>query len=126
MNPYIRLETELAEAREEIRRLKALLMPPEGFQWPWRPGTNLTRYNQIVLYTLAKAKGPLTEKQLTRILDALTGREVGSRQVASTVHWMRKRLAEEGSSIVIHSRAHKGYWLDDESKALVLGERKDA
>lgn len=125
MKTLAELRDELEEAREEIRWLRDAMTPPKDFQFPWRPRTKLTRYNQVILYTLAKSRVPLTEKELLVRVEMVMQREIAHRQIAHTIHRMRKRLKEEGSSIVIQSRRGTryghGYWLDDASKAIVLG-----
>lgn len=130
MKTYAQLERELADARAEIRWLRAEMTPKEDFRYRT---TKLSRSEAVVLYALANAQGYLTPEQLlTRVEFALgkSGECAQPKAMAVIMSRLRKRLLAETPPIIIKTDWGYGYSLDDENRALALsrfaGQRKEA
>lgn len=115
------IEERLAELQEENRLLHELLAGYSAMRWS---GVRLGRRPTLMLGMLA-AGGTYTSNQF---LDALQSRfpretERYPKAVSTNVSRIRQALRRADPLIVLSSQGWRGYWMEDDSRALLNARR---
>lgn len=118
----LRVRTQLAEAREELRRLKRSLVPA---CWIWYGDLQPSGMDRIILNMLFSSSGPVSAEQLRHEADVALGRSEAGSKISIQVRMvqLRRKLAAIRPPISIMTIRNAGFWLDDENRARLAARR---
>lgn len=121
MKSVATLEEELRNAREEVFRLREVVKSSAA-QFISLRHLNLSRSEKTIIYALATSRHSVSAGSLRRRLDVVLGRKDDSAliTVAVTISRLRKKLMTNDPPIKIMNERGVGFYLDDESKTLLL------